>query len=217
MKYIRARTKRFFLPLVFGTVFLFSFFSCSDSETRITGLFSTTVLDYADWESFPTARLSVFAETTLDERAADEIKITHNQSGLVWQCKNPRKIASTKNSTWAGYTNFVPVQGSYIPQGNYSISYVDMAGQECQSIFTVSYPEELLETTAAEFNDMKIDREENIALYDPEGQLIYYGERKDSWTSNSEIRKTYGVAEKIRICYRLSNGRTVCMMPVENL
>ena len=208
---------RLLSSLVTGTILLFSLLSCSESDVHITGLFSSVVLDYSDWDSFPSSRFSVFVETSLDERAVSEIRAVHNQSGLEWHCKNPRIISTTKSSTWAGYTNFVAASGSTIPQGNYTLYYEDLAGEECQNIFSVSYPVELLETSAADFRNMRIDREENIALYDADGLLLYYGERKESWITNSDIKKEYGVAEKIRICYRLYNGHTVCMMPEENL
>ena len=141
----------------------------------------------------------------------------HNESGLEWECRNPRIISTKKNNEWAGYTNFVASEGSAIPQGAYTLYYVDMAGDESQNVFSVSYPAQLLESTATEFRDMRIDREENIALYDADGLLLFYGERKDSWSTNSDIKKEYGVAEKIRVCYRLYSGNAVCMMPAENL
>lgn len=212
-----ARHTSTFISLLAGTILLFSLFSCSDSDSRITGLVSNIVLDWSDWESMPSARLSVFAETSLDERAVHEIRAVHNQSGLEWQCRNPRIIAASKNTTWAGYTNFVAAQGESIPQGSYTLYYQDMAGLECQSSFSVSYPYDLLSSTAAAFREMRIDREENIALYDADGLLLYYGERKEGWTTNADIKKDYGVAEKIRVCYRLYSGNTVCMMPAENL
>ena len=217
MKSFRAFAMRIFSSLVAGTVFLFALISCSDSESRISGLVTAMVLDYSDWDSSPKPRLSVFAETTLDERAVHQIRAVHNQSGLEWQCNNPRIISNNKNSTWAGYSNFVPASGSTIPQGSYTLYYEDMAGDECQSTFSVSYPVELLETSATDFRNMSIDREENIALYDADGLLLYYGERKESWISNYDIKADYGVAEKLRICYRLYSGHTVCMMPVESL
>ncbi|MBO7637541.1 MAG: hypothetical protein J6S91_01050, partial [Treponema sp.] len=132
-----ARQESAIISLLAGALLLFSLFSCSDSDNRITGLVSNVVLDWSDWESMPGARLSVFAETSLDERTVYEIRAVHNQSGLEWQCKNPRIIASSKNSTWAGYTNFVPAQGDTIPQGSYTLYYQDMADIECQSSFSV--------------------------------------------------------------------------------
>ena len=217
MRSFRAFAKRLLSSLVTGTVILFSFSSCSDSDIRITGLISTVVLDYSDWKSSPSSRLSLFVETSLDERTVNEIRAVHNQSGLEWHCKNPRIISASKNSVWAGYTNFVAASGSTIPQGNYTLYYEDLTGDECQNIFSVSYPVELLETSAVDFKNLRIDREENIALYDADGLLLYYGERKESWRSNSDIKSEYGVAEKMRVCYRLYSGNTVCMMPEESL
>ena len=54
---------------------------------------------------------------------------------------------------------------------------------------------------------------EGILLYDKDGDLIYYGSRAENWTSDGDIKNSYGLAQKIRLCYKLNGGAVVCMLP----
>jgi len=165
----------------------------------------------------PTMRLSAFVQTAADERRVDFVRLVHDSSGLEWKCSSPRKIAENDASVWAGYTNFVPATGELIPQGQYSFYYNDMAGEESRTRFTIVYPETLPKTPANLFLSTFSSRDEIMAVYDKDDTLIYFGKRKENWTSNNEIKSTYGLAEKIRICYKMNGGGVICMMPPQEL
>ena len=205
------------LKLLFwlGTVFLI--FSCSSPDTRIMNISSTVVFDFADSENPPACRLSVFTETSGDERRVSQIRAVHEASSLVWTCPLPRKFTGQKNAVWAGYTNFVPATGSLLPQGRYKLIYMDATGEETEGSFTVSYPEKLATSLSADYPEIVKGAEEIIAIYDVDGNLMYFDKRKENWRSGSDIKNEYGLAGKFRVCYRINKGSVVCMMPEEIL
>ncbi len=204
--------RRFTYSLVLLLIFALS--ACSDSEPVLTGIDAYIVLDYPDESSVPSSRLSVFAQTNENVRRVSSVRALHKESGQEWVCQEPRKISDTKRKFWAGYTNFVPAEGSQIPSGKYEFFYEDMAGRQAETAFSITYDESLLSVPASELKQ-KIGSayKEKIALYNAEGLLMYYGDRKEKWKDNKAIRNEYSLASSLRICYIITGSNAVCMMP----
>lgn len=219
-RYISTKTFGFFsrVLVVFFVSLTFSlFFSCSNVGLDIEDIHHNIVFEFADDTNPPTMRLSVFVETSGDERRVESLKIVHESSGLEWLCKNPRKISGNGNSVWAGYTNFVPPSDDVFPQGRYTFYYTDMAGEICESSFMLSYPNTLVQTTANQLESSYSGIEKCVALYDERGDLLYFGPRLEGWGSDSDIKQSYGLATKIRVCYRLNRESVVCMLEQKDL
>lgn len=195
----------------------FFLFSCSSPDTKILNISSTVIFEFDDAEKTPGCRLSVFTETSGDERRVSEIRAEHEASSLVWKCRFPRKFTAQKKSVWAGYTNFVPATGSLLPQGRYKLVYVDASGEETEGNFSVAYPEKIAESHVADFPGILRGAEEIYAVYDVDGNLMYFAEKKENWKSSSDIKNDYGLADKFRVCYRINKGTVICMMPEEKL
>ncbi|MBR6296008.1 MAG: hypothetical protein IKR40_05985 [Treponema sp.] len=208
---------RVFFGLLFFAGVLTLFFSCSSPDTRILNISSTVVFEFKDEENPPSCRLSVFTETSGDERRVSQIRAVHDASSLVWTCNLPRKFAGQKNVVWAGYTNFVPATGSLLPQGSYRLVYVDASGEETEGSFRVAYPEKLATSHFADYPQILSGVEEIYAIYDIDGNLMYFDGKKENWKSSSDIKNDYGLADKFRVCYRINKGTVICMMPEEKL
>jgi len=187
--------------------------SCSDAASQVTGVTAVMVFDFADTTSEPAERLSLFAETD-DVQRVKSIRAVHEKSGIEWNVQAPRKIGGHDSKTWAGYTNLVPASGSTIPQGKYQLIYEDAAEHESDVFFNVSYPLGFPEKRASDFPAAFMNGcVENIALYSPEGSLIFYGRRKTNWKDDAAIANEYSAAQTMRICYTSVGGAVVCMMP----
>ena len=181
-----------------------AFFSCADSEPQLSGVDAFLVLEYPDQESEPSVRFSVFGQTNSNVTRAVQIKTIHLESGQEWVCSEPRKISDNKRKYWAGYTNFVPAQGSTIPPGKYS--------------FTLVYDETLLKTNVSSLKAMQGPSfKEKVAVYNADGLLVYYGDRKDKWKNNTTIRNEYSTAATMRTCYVIAGSNVVCMLPPVDL
>ena len=197
---------------------LSAFFSCADSEPQLSGVDAFLVLEYPDQESEPSVRFSVFGQTNSNVTRAVQIKTIHLESGQEWVCSEPRKISDNKRKYWAGYTNFVPAQGSTIPPGKYSFTYEDAAGRQVESSFTLVYDETLLKTNVSSLKAMQGPSfKEKVAVYNADGLLVYYGDRKDKWKNNTTIRNEYSTAATMRTCYVIAGSNVVCMLPPVDL
>ena len=202
--------------------FVFFLISCSDSLPHLTSVTGIVVLDFADEKSFPTERLAVFAETESEIQRVAKITATHESSGLEWVCLAPQKYADGDKKNWVGYTNFVAQEGKNLPVGEYKFLYEDLAGEESELYFNVTYPKGVLEKYSTELPDAiplsKGEKlSEKIAIYDVEQKLIYWGDRKKSWKKDSDIFNDLGTAQTYRKCYVSQGSSVVYMLPEINL
>ncbi len=207
-----------FLAVV--SVFLLAtlfFTACSQSDPSVLSVTGSVVFDFADDESAPDTRLSLFVQTDTASQRADHITAVHTESGLTWQIPEPRLIAGS-DKNWAGYTNLRPAPGDVIKNGSYSCLYVDAAGNEASTVVTVAYPEELLTATALTARDcIKTAVTEYIALYTETDDLLFFNKRRSSWKSNADIAKDYRNAYTMRRCLVTANNGVVCLLPPEAL
>ena len=156
-------------------------FSCSDSTPQISSVTAIVIFDFNNATDAPSSRLSLFTETT-DVQRVEEIRAVHEESGIEWRIAAPRKIGNLNMRTWAGYTNLVPVTGSAIPMGKYTVTYEDAVERECESSFMVNYPDSFMKSKSTDFPKAFTNGcIENIALYTIDGSLLYYGNKKKNW------------------------------------
>lgn len=193
------------------------FVSCADSVPQLQSVTPVVVFDFSD--GAPSMRLSVFAEVSSDVQRVKEVRAIHKDSGLVWICREPQKFsANNAGRKWAGCTNFVAASGSYIPQGEYTLWYEDAAERETEDSFSVFYPENLLSCKAESIPEAFTESyKQYIALYNSDGVLIFYGERKREWKTLGDVTKKYAAAVTFRVCYELNGGTVECLMPAVEL
>lgn len=211
------KPKPFFLLFVFFLSLAFLFCACSSSEPKIDAVSYSVVFDFADENTQPSVRLSVFVEADEIQRV-ENISVVHDETGLVWKIENPRKILAKDKKTWAGYTNLVAASGSKIPQGKYSVFYTQSSGEETDSSIYVSYPKDFEGKTAGAISSLlPVGYSEKIALYNSDNDLLYFANKKSAWQSNSDIKREYPQAVTKRQVFAPLTNSVVCMMPVEIL
>lgn len=208
------RHKAFLLLfLIFSFV---SFFSCSDNSPDVASLSAMTVIEFKDGSSLPSMRLSLFAQTLSDIQRAKSLKVVSNQTGLSWYCSDIIKFRENNKKNWAGSTKLIPLEGSLIPEGSYSVIYTDSAGEKWEGSFNVKYSAEYMDKKSSDFPDcIKTSKSERIAVYSSEGKLIYFGEKKKSWTDISKIKNDIQSAFSFRVCYYVSAENLMIIMPEE--
>ena len=121
------------------------------------------------------------------------------------------------NKNYAYSVNLNAPEGESIPTGSYSVIYSDAAGNQDESKFSVNYKKELLTSNVENFKDFIPNSNENIAIYDDTGELLYMGKAKSAWKTNNMILRDYKLAETKRICFVTPGNTVVCMMPPEKL
>ena len=192
----------------------FLFFSCADNDAHVAGVTAFTVFDYKTENSPPEVRLSVFAEALSPLERGDSITIINNDTGLSWKSKNLRKGAETSKKKWTGFDSFVVPSDFVLPQGEYTFYYEDYAENTWESSFRLSYNSAFLKYTAADFPEkVSVLKIEKYVLYNSEGNIVYYGDKKKNWTSLENAFTEYGSAVSGRICWYLPSSYTIIMLP----
>ena len=207
-----ARYFSFLLVLITA----FSFFSCADAEPELILATSSVVFDYADDAGLPQTRLAVFVQMDSEVQRAERLEMENRDTGYNWRVSAPR-LFTNGDKKWACYTNLQPPAHVDLPAGVYDFRYIDAAGEEATSSFIVSYPSALLKTKSDEAAAFLSSIAENLALYDKNNVLVYFGKPRSNWTSNAAILRDFNAAVTKRRCLSSDNNRVVCMMPEESL
>ena len=198
------------------------FVSCSDSLPSLNAVNAVIVFDYEKENESPSMRLGVYAETESAVQRIKNIRVSHNSSGLEWNCSEPVKFSDGDKKNWAGYGNFVAQEGSLIPQGDYTIYYEDYAGEKTENHVYLGYPLSVPQSKSSDIPDsIKAENGkkiyEKLAVYDKEKKLIYFGDRKKTWKKDSGIINDLGTAETYRKCYFSNGGSVAYLLPESNL
>ena len=211
---IRKNPAAIFLTLFLP--FLFSLFSCSDSQADVVFATANTVFDYKDADSNPSVRLAVFFQLNNEVQRTESFEVYNQESGYSWNVNHPG-VFSSLNKNYAYALSLNAPEGESLPRGNYSVKYFDAAGNEDSTDFTVNYKKELLTSTAATCREILGQSTENLAIYDDKEQLLFMGSAKNSWKDNAAILKDYKSACWKRQCFIASSTSVICMMPMEAL
>lgn len=192
-------------------------FSCADSEAGILAVNASVVFDYKDGSSEPETSLSVFVQTEHEAQRADSIKVMRADEKISWTITEPVMIKNGDNE-WAGYSVLLPAEGKAIENGEYRVVYTDAAGNEAEGLFTVSYKKEILSSNASSIRaSAGVSLSENVALFDKDMNMLFYGRAKSTWRTNPGILRDYSRAAYIRRVLSTSSGSLLFKQPLESL
>lgn len=191
-----------FVPLV----------SCSDSEPRLVSASGYVIFDYADNESFPTQRFAVFLEASSDVRRVSSISVTSRENSYQWNCREPT-VFSSDSRMWAGYSFFVSPVGSSVPRGVYDVRYVDSREKFYDSVLRLDYRTDIMTCKACDIEKLLDDYKKEIAVYDGNNVLVYFGEIDSSWKTPKKIFSTFRNSASYRKCIVDSSSNSICILP----
>lgn len=191
-------------------------FSCSDSSPQIISLQPIVVLDYKNYDSFPKSKLSIFMMTGSSPQRAASIEIKKPDSSLTWIDSNP-EMFSFDGANYVCSENITPPYGTSIQNGNYTINYADLAGEEMNISFSINYDHRFLSSNATHVISLLEYYTENLALYDEGENLIYYGKIKDAWKTDNDILREFKNAFVKRRCLVTQNNSVLILMPKSNI
>ena len=189
-----------------------SLFSCAMEEAEVSAASGSLILDYENEESFPDSRLAVFIQPKNSVQRTDSFSAENISSGYVWNVSFP-SLFETDTRQFAYCANLKAPDGESIPKGGYKIIYNDAAGASAEFSFEIEYDDSLLEKKSSEVAALISEKIENLAVYDENDELIYFGKRKSGWTSNAAILSEYKIASYTRVCYSTSSNSVICFMP----
>lgn len=216
---IKLNTFSFFF--VFFILF-FSLTSCSDSLPNGHEVTSKIIFDYENTREKPICKLSFFIRMISDVRRIEYINLFHSESEQRWIIQYPM-ITKFNNDFYAGYTN---CQASYqnenkIPEGQYSVLYIDSKGEQFFSSFNLNYSDYPTSLYSDEFRK-KISSDScsiYIGLYSQDDNLLYYDKPLKKWNistdfsiyNEKEIFKFNSSAYYFRLFYEFKDA--VYIMP----
>lgn len=178
---------------------------------------ATVIVEYEKEDSLPVGRFSVFAGISSDIRYARSISVVHEESGLEWNCSEPFTFTSSDSKKWVGSTRFQLPEGFSVPEGNYTMTYEDKGENEVKVPFDLSSSDEYMSYKASEYPGVLKNYKKRIVLYSNSGDLLFYGEKKNSWKSNQDIFAEYSNACTSRECYLIEGGRVLILLPSVDL
>ena len=190
--------------------------SCTQVVPEVKYSSLSVVFDYKDEKTLPSARLCVFVETVSDARRYESINVKCVQNGFTWDVNDVFKIKSY-DRMYAGNTTLLVPEGEKIPTGLYDIGFYNADLEKVESQTTLNYDSEFYECKSGDIPEMMRKRggRKNIAIYDKEGKMLYYGERTDKLDDTRKIWNKYRNAASFNEVWKLPNNSVICIMPLE--
>ncbi len=211
--------------LAIFTLFLlivsYSLLSCSDSVPKINNVNQSVIMDFSDEQAPAVVSLSVFIQSDSEVRKIDSLTLTNVNSSLSWTSRTIELLQGKNNKFWAGYSNFKAVQGTFFPQGRYTVLIEDKAGNESESSFILNIPEEIkkgnLKSIRAYLSGNSVQFLKNIAIYDGENNLLFLGEENENFSTDEQFIKKYPEGVKKRPVYLINGGTVTILFPSEEI
>ena len=210
--------KSFFKALHLSSILLSILLMASCTQVVPEVKYSTlsVVFDYKDEKTLPSARLCVFVETVSDARRYESINVKAVQNGFAWDVNDVFKIKSY-DKMYAGNTSLLVPEGEKIPTGLYDIVFYNADLEKVETQTSLNYDSEFYECKSGDIPEMMRKRggRKNIAIYDKEGKMLYYGERTDKLADTRKIWNKYRNAASFNEVWKLPNNSVICIMPLE--
>ena len=212
--------KSFFKTLHLSSILLSILLMASCTQVVPEVKYSTlsVVFEYKDEKTVPSARLCVFVETISDARRYESINVKSVQNGFTWDVNDVFKIKSY-DKMYAGNTTLLVPEGEKIPTGLYDIVFYNADLEKVETHSTLNYDSEFYESKSGDVPEMMRKRggRKNIAIYDKEGKMLYYGERTDKLDDTRKIWNKYRNAASFNEVWKLPNNSVICVMPLEQV
>lgn len=210
--------KSFFKVLLFSSILLSILFmaSCTQVVPEVKYSSLSVVFDYKDEKTLPSARLCVFVETVSDARRYESINVKSAQNGFTWDVNDVFKIKSY-DRMYAGNTSLLVPEGEKIPTGLYDVVFYNADLEKVETQTNLNYDSEFYDCKSGDIPEMMRKRggRKNIAIYDKEGKMLYYGERTDKLDDTRKIWNKYRNAASFNEVWKLPNNSVICVMPLE--
>lgn len=210
--------KSFFKALLLSSILLSILLmaSCTQVVPEVKYSSLSVVFDYKDEKTLPSARLCVFVETVSDARRYESINVKSAQNGFTWDVNDVFKIKSY-DRMYAGNTSLLVPEGEKIPTGLYDVVFYNADLEKVETQTNLNYDSEFYDCKSGDIPEMMRKRggRKNIAIYDKEGKMLYYGERTDKLDDTRKIWNKYRNAASFNEVWKLPNNSVICIMPLE--
>lgn len=227
--------KRYRIPILSILCIGIFLVGCSNTTPTLTTVEAIVVYDFVDKSSKPQQQFSVFVQSSADTARIMDLIIIHPELDIQWEVLSP-VILSDGSRIMAGSAHLMPPYFSPIPQGRYSVNYVDLAGKTVTATFSLDYKDiEPLPLDEPIFSPQKEDGEsetsaesgsnsgekpiKRLALYselDGKGQVLFFNELRSEWENFNSIKSNYDKAKSLRVCLDYPSSQVRYILPPVN-
>lgn len=212
----KNQIKKYLLLLIFLVITIFT--SCSNNAPQIQNARFSVVFDYAESDSLPNARLSIFVEATSNPRRFDTIIISCDQNEYVWEA-NDLVFAADVNNVYCGITNIVMPADERFPSGEYTITFRQSDDEQKEIKRMLSYDKNIYNTNAKDIPAFmkKYYGTGMLTVYNAEKTILYYGPRSDDLMDARGIWNNFRDATEFQESWVNQNGTVICNLPIEKV
>ncbi|MCR4789740.1 MAG: hypothetical protein K5839_01535 [Treponemataceae bacterium] len=167
-------------------------------------------------------RLSIFLHPEPDERRLVSILVTCDENNFSWLIEEPEKVKYGKNY-YLGSSSLFYKDGEEFPEGQYNVSFTDMAGRTADASFKIKKVASLKNDSKFLARDVRLGRRgsecnvKKIILLDENREEIYCGNLPAKYDSNDKIKTDFPEAKYCRPFYSTRDNTTVIIMPEQKL
>ena len=139
----------------------FCFFSCANNSPEISSVEAKIVYDFESEDAKPVQKLSFFLNMNSDVRRVENINVYNEETGYRWIINNPQLIQNEGSRQYAGYTYLTAAvaDNGLMPQGKYTVFYLDSCGKDSFGFFNVEYDRDDAKLTAKKLLEKTGDEE----------------------------------------------------------
>ncbi len=205
----------FIVPVLFFAFFLFS---CADSSPELSEVNPYLVLEFEEQKALSDSFLSVFVKMPHDSRRAESfvVKSLDDKHKIGWKIEEPG-VFDVDGEEFVYALRLCHQENQQLPKGKFTLFYKDAGGQEVEIDFDFSYEDALIFSSKDDISSLIAQKTENLALYDENNALIFFGKAKTAWKTDSDIKKDMKTAESKRIVLYSKDSQIIVLFPVEKL
>jgi hypothetical protein len=197
---------------------LFALFSCADSIPALADARLMPVFEFTTANARPSMFVYLLAYPTSDIALADSMRLTHRETGFVWNIANPL-VMQTRNAVWVSGPRLAPYDNSEgFAEGAYLVSYIDTSGRHSEQAVQLAYSQGLKKATAETAASlMPENADTKIVIYNEEDDVIYYGVRDENIGTDDMLKRSYPDAFSYRECISPPDNTVMALLPVVSL
>lgn len=212
--------KRFIKNFFLFFFLIISVSACKQVSPEMRSVSACVIFEYSDYETLPNARLSIYIDSNSDVRRIDSIELNSLTTDFKWKIENEEiQLIADSKKQWAGNSNLYMPYKNQFPTGQYELIYKNADEKFLKSKTRLNYDSAFYEKFAGEipaFMESKKGKKQ-IAIFDKEKKMIYFGEQKEELKNNRAIWLKYKDAAFYKEIWTLSDNSVMCILPKKDV
>jgi hypothetical protein len=149
------------------------------------------VFEYADDVAPPRMYAYLLVRPASDVARIQSLTLRQPATGFQWLITQTAAM-TVRDATWVTGARLAPEDPAGFDEGEYEVIYTDSSDRVSRLVTTLNYVPDYLTSTTATFRElMSENATAKLAVYDVEGQMLYFGPRSDDLADADAIKRRY--------------------------